>query len=331
MTKSRATIHDVSRIAGVSISSVSRVINGQTSTPDIVSRVQAAIEDVGYVPNALARSLKKQRVGQIAFAVEDIGNPAYLAMVRAIEPIVGSAGLRLVLMSTGAVVSEEVEVVRSLRQRFVDGLIICPIRPDEQLLKEIESSESPIVVIGSLPRAIATDNVAGDSRMGARFAVEHLLQQGARRIGLITGSRETVPGRMRSEGFESALRGAGCFDPTLVREVGGFGFADGVRAARSLVDESIDAVVGATDMLALSAMHAASAAGLKVPEDLRVVGIDNSEVALTALPPLSSVDLGATERGRLAAEMLLSRFDAPSISARSVVVPPRLVVRQSSR
>lgn len=328
--KERSTIRDVSRLAGVSISSVSRALNGATTNEELIARVMAAVEATGYVPSALAQSFQAQQVGQIAFAVEDIGNPAYLSMVRVIQPVLAEAGLRLTLISTDGVVAEEIDVVRSLRQRFVDGLIICPIRPTEELLAELEGAAQPVVVIGGLPREVPLDNIRGDSRLGARMAVEHLLQSGARRIGLVSGPLDTVPGRARHEGFIEALAKAGAFDPELVVLARSFQFADGLAPARHLLDRGVDAVLGSTDRLAVSALHAAHDLGLGVPHDVKIVGIDNSEVAQTALPSLTSVDLGAEERGRLAAEMLISRLRDPQRPPRLVRVAPRLVLRGST-
>lgn len=328
--KERPTIRDVSRLAGVSISSVSRALNGSTHNDELIARVRDAVERTGYVPSALAQSFRAQRVGQVAFAVEDIGNPAYLSMVRAIQPVLAEAGLRLALISTGGVVAEEIDVVRSLRQRFVDGLLLCPIRPTEDLLRELERTDTPTVIIGGLPREVPLDNVRGDSRVGARLAVEHLLERGARRIGLISGPLDTVPGRARHEGFVEALEMADAFDPELVAQAPGFRFADGLPAARALVGRGVDAVLGSADLLAVSAMHAAAEHGLRVPDDIRVVGIDNSETAEASMPPLTSIDLGAEERGRLAALMLVSRLDEPDLAPRLVTVAPRIVIRRTS-
>jgi LacI family transcriptional regulator len=329
----RPTIHEVSRAAGVSISSVSRALNGQTRNPDIIRRVHEAVQSTGYVPSTIAQSLRSQRVGQIALAVEDIGNPAYLAMVRAIQPALRAAGLRLVLHSTDGIVGEEIDVVQNLGNGYVDGLIICPIRPDASLIEAISRSPVPIVVIGSVPGGIAVDNVRGQSTEGAALATAHLIDRGSRRIALINGPGDTVPGQARPKGYERVLRANECYDDNLVEQADAFTFEAGYEATKRLLVRGgeFDGLLGITDRLALGALHALRNAGRSVPGDVRLVGMDNSEVATTAVPTLTSVDLGAVERGRLAAELMISRLENREQSPRALAVAPAVVERESSR
>lgn len=328
---SRPTIVEVSRLAGVSISSVSRVLNGQTRSADMIARVHAAIESLGFVPSVLAQSFRSQRIGQVAFAVEDIGNPAYLAMVRAIQPVLRDAGLRLLLHSTEGIVSDEIEVVQSLQNRSVDALIICPIREDPAVLAALRAAARPVVVIGPVPDDLPVDSVRAESELGARLAVDLLVSRGCRRIALLNGPEGTVPSVTRLQGYLGALKAHGLSDHALVEQARSFSFADGLAAGERLFSRAeVDGVLGATDRLALAAVHSLRERGQQVPDDVRVIGIDNSELAASVIPGLSSVDLGAVEIGRLAAELAVTRLQNQSAPPQRLVSAARVVERETT-
>jgi LacI family transcriptional regulator len=333
MPAQQPTIHDVAAAAGVAISSVSRVLNGNTSNREMVERVRRAVREVGYVPSAAAQSLKTRHTGQIAFAMEDIGNAAYLAMVRAIQPALRDAGYRLLLHSTGADVADEIEVLESLSQRYVDGLILCPIRVKERHLTALRKVAVPVVVIGSLPEPVVVDNVRANSRLGARLAVEHLADEGCRRIGLINGPADTVPGSNRAVGYREGLETSDLrYDDVLVETAVDFHLDSGAEAMSRLLKRThVDGLLGANDLVALGALTAIRAAGHHVPRDVRVVGIDDTDLARRFSPPLSSVDLGSAERGRAAADRLLARLKGDTSKPVTMTISPELVIRASSR
>ncbi|MFC9455646.1 LacI family DNA-binding transcriptional regulator [Streptomyces sp. NPDC056983] len=326
------TIVSIARQAGVSIASVSRVLNGLGARRETVERVERAASDLGYVPNAVARSLKDGRTRQLTFALPDIGNPAYVAMVRAVQSVTKTAGYRLLLHSTDAVVDDELAVLRSLGDRTSDGLIICPIRITDDHIEALTCAAGPVVVMGSLPSGVPVDSVRADSATGAALAVRHLHDTGCRRIAFINGPSDTVPGRNREEGYRAALAECGLvYDDALVAETG-FGIEAGARAAAELLGRRPDAVFCANDQLALGTARALHARGLRIPQDVAVAGMDDSVLARSVWPPLTSVDLGSAERGRRAAELLLERLDgtAPVPRGTTATAPPRLVVRAST-
>ncbi|PSK86245.1 LacI family transcriptional regulator [Murinocardiopsis flavida] len=333
-SKASPTITTIAEAAGVSIASVSRVFNGLPVRAETERRVLAAADRLGYVPNAVARSLKSNRTQQVAFAVADIGNPVYLAMLREIQPVLKAGGYRLVLHSTGADVGEEIEVLRGLGRRHADGLIISPIRVTGELLREIDGLTAPAVVIGSLPDGARVDNVRADSRTGIDLALRHLADLGRRRIGFVNGPLDTVPGRHRDTAFRAAMaRGGLPVDEGLVH-VGAFQRDTGFEATRRLLDRSPgpDALLCANDLIALGALDALRAAGRDVPGDVAVVGMDDTELAAVSWPTLTSVSLGSAERGRRAAELLLDRLRTPDTGppAQVITVAPHLVVRAST-
>lgn len=331
MGAGQPTIFSIAERAGVSIASVSRVLNGVGARRDTVERVERAAAELGYVPNAVARSLKGGRTRQLTFAMPDIGNPVYVAMVRAIQAVTKAAGYRLLLHSTDAVVEDELAVLRSLGDRTSDGLIICPIRITDAHVEALRTAAGPVVVIGSLPDGVPVDSVRADSVAGAALAVRHLHETGRRRIAFVNGPSDTVPGGNRDAGYRAALDDCGLvYDPDLVVHTD-FGIESGAEATDRLLAARPDAVFCANDQLALGAARALHARGLRIPEDVAVAGMDDSVLAQAGWPPLTSVDLGSTERGRRAADLLLRRLDTPEAATpSSTTAPPRLVVRAST-
>ncbi|GLY86706.1 LacI family DNA-binding transcriptional regulator [Actinoallomurus iriomotensis] len=326
------TITTIAERAGVSIASVSRVLNRLPTSEATVRAVRVAAEELGYVPNSVARSLKSSRTNQVAFAMADIGNPTYVAMVRAMQPVLKDAGFRLILHSTDADIDDELDVLRRLGERYADGLIISPIRLTERHLEAFAEARAPVVVIGSVPDGTPVDNVRADSRTGLRLALDHLYALGRRRIGFVNGPLDTVPGAARARAYADALTELGLpHDPALI-EIGDFYRADGAAATRRLLARTRpDALMCANDLIALGALDVLRAEGLRVPEDVAVVGTDDTDLAPVAWPTLTSVALGSAERGRRAAELMLDRLADGDAEPRVVTVEPRLVVRGSTK
>jgi LacI family transcriptional regulator len=322
----------VARLANVSVASASRVLNGIRTNPETMARVTAAAEAVGYAPNAAARSLRSRRTGQIAFAMENVANPVYTTMVSSIQRVAREHGLRLLLHSTDGDVDDELALLRDLKQRYVDGLILCSIRFTEAHAAAVARAAVPVVVIGRPPKETKVDTVRANSRRGAIEAVRHLHGAGRRRIAFVNGPETTTPGRARRLGYLDGLRGCGLErDETLVELATDFTLEPGREAAERLLERTNpDAIFCANDLLALGAIAALHAAGLRVPEDVAVVGMDNTSLAPIAWPPLTSVDLGSAERAQIAADLLVKRIEHPTRRPRTLGVEPRLVVRASS-
>ena len=329
---SRPTIAGVARAAGVSVASVSRVLNGLPATEEMVERVQRAVEELGYVPDSRARSLKVGRTFQLTLAVADVGNPVYVTMMRAVEEVVSAAGYRLVVTTTGPDVVDEVALVRGMARGYADGLVISPLRVDDDLIKSIRECDVPVVVAGNVPASAGVDTVRANSPKGMLLAVEHLLAKGRRRIAFVNGPVDTVPGTARAKGFADAMKANGLKSVAEVEAVD-FTFAAGRAAGKELLTKCTtapDAVIAANDLLAVGIMHELAARDLAVPADVAVIGMDDSELAEQSFPPLTSVNLGSAERGRRAAELLLARIDDDTRTPRRIVVQPTLSVRKST-
>lgn len=328
----RVRIGDVAREAGVSVASVSRVLNGLPATAATAARVRAAAERIGYQPDARARSLKSGRSEQLSVMVADIGNPVYVSMIRGIEKVVAAAGLRLLVSSTGGDRQDELDGIARLGQGYADGLIISPLRITKPLITALQEVAVPVVVIGGLPPRSRLDNVRANSPLGVQMLVEHLVDQGRSRIAFINGPADTVPGAARARGFADAVAKYGVTThPQWQITAADFTHEAGLTAASTLLQEDgYDAVLCVNDLIAVATMRVIHSAGLAIPAEIAIVGMDDTELAGLVTPSLTSVDLGSFERGSQAAEMLLARIADDSRPAARKIVAPVLRVRESS-
>lgn len=344
----RATLTQVAQRAGVSIASASRALNGLVASAATVEKVRLAADELGYVPDASARALKMGSTGQLTFAVDDIGNPVYVEMMTGVQEVVAESGYRLHVTSTGSQHGENrergtesvLDLIRSMRRGYADGLILSPLRVTPELLAELRTTPVPVVVIGRLPEGTGIDTVMTDSASGVALAVEHLHAQGRRRIAFLNGPSDTTPGAARRRGFDAAV--AALPDVTAsVHEASDFTVEAGREAAHRLLTahttgsrtettQAPDAVVAANDLLAIGALHAAHALGLDVPGRLAVTGIDDTSLTQIVHPSLTSVSLASRRRGQLAAELLTRRLEDPLRAPQVLSVSPLLHVRGSS-
>lgn len=337
MASARVTLPQVAARAGVSLGSASRALNGNGASPAMVARVQAAARELGYQPDATGRSLRLRRTFQIAFAVADIGNPVYVEMLTAIQEVVAERGYRLVVATTGSTTGSTIEMVQGLSSGLVDGLVISPLRVDAALVTELRAASMPVVVIGRTLAGEAFDAVSTDSARGIGQAVAHVLGLGRRRLGFLNGPLDTTPGEARQRGFDLAVGREDYPGDAVDSEVAeDFTVTAGLVGARALLARNLargaglDAIVAANDLLAIGAIKAARELGLRVPQDVAVTGMDDTEIGKVFAPTLTSVSLRSSERGRAAAELLLSRLEEPGRDARRVFVEPALEVREST-
>ncbi len=323
------TIHDVARRAGVSPATVSRVLN-RSSHPVSARgrrRVLAAVRQLSYIPNLLARSLLTQETSAIGVLIPDVSNPYYAAILRGIEDAVGPSGRTVILCNTDRDPQKQRLYLRALMERRVDGVIIAGGafgRPD----MENTAEAFPLVMIGRHPArvpSVRVDNVAA-----AVMATRHLLDLGHRRIACLAGPRISLTAADRVKGYRRALEGAAVpIDPGLIREVG---FAPaGTRAAVSAlfgVPGAPTAVVAPNDQVAIGVVRALHELGLRVPADVSVVGFDDTPVASFTVPSLTTVAVPTYDLGRTAVELLVKVLGGQP--AGSVVLPCVLRIREST-
>jgi LacI family transcriptional regulator len=261
----------------------------------------------------------------------DVANPVYTTMVGSIQQVARAHGSRLILHSTDGLIDDELGFLADLKQRYVDGLILCSLEFTDAHAEAVAGATVPVTVIGNPTKGAKLDTVRANSRPGAAEAVRHLHASGRRRIALVNGPERTAPGGARKLGYLDALRSCGLErNDELVEVADDFMIEPGREAVERLLARTTpDAIFCANDLLALGALSALRAAGLDVPRDVALVGMDNTILSLVTSPPLTTVDLGSGERARIAAELLLLRIAQPGRRVRNVGVEPRLVVRES--
>jgi len=325
----RPTIVEVAAHAGVSIATVSRVLNGKQTRPETAQRVRDAVGVLGYVPDGVGRALKLGRALHVAFAVDDLANPVYTQMMAGVEDGLASRKANLLVSSTGHKEEQLLEFVAGMSDGHADGLIISPLVRTPALIAALQRVPVPVVLIGRVDPEIGLDTVTTDSQRGIDLAFDHLLSTGRRTIAMVGGPVGTAPGRSRRDAYLRACARHE-IEPRVV-PARAFNVSAGEKAFARLRRGGLpQAVLAANDTLALGILRAALTAGVKVPHDLAVTGIDDIEFARVFSPALTTVSLGAGRRGRLAAGLLLSRMQDRTRPPKVATVAPRLVIREST-
>jgi LacI family transcriptional regulator len=325
----RNTIAEVADRAGVSPTTVSHVLSGNRPVADATrQRVQQAIDELGYRPSGLARSLRLQRSETIGLVVPDIANPYYPALARGLDDELRGRYLTFVCNTDGER-EQELRFAAKLTDRNVEGIVLAAFGVTHEDAEALLASGVPIVALGTLLRGERLDTVFTDDEQGAYAATRHLLQRGHRRIGLIAGPT----GDLRTAGHARALAEAGIAQDPELRVVADWHRAGGQAAMQALLalPEPPTAVFAENDLMAIGALDAARAAGRVVPSDIAIVGYDDIEASQMTNPPLTTVINPAYDAGREAARLLLDRMTgAYTGPGRVVALQSELVVRASS-
>lgn len=328
-----ASIKDVAAKAGVSTTTVSRVLSHPTAVSTVLrEQVEQAIAELGYRPNLAARRLRQQRASLVGLIVSDIRSPFFTDVGRAVEDMAYRHGLRLILCNT----DEDPEKERSYLQLMADeqasGVILSPTLEG---LKRFDPSQwsFPVVMVDRAMPETPVDRVLLDNRAAARRATEHLVAAGYRRLALMVGTHSTT-GLERQKGFEEAMDAAGLAPAQIMRvsptrQAG----AQATTAMLESADKSAhpDAILATNGLLLMGAVHGIQSAGLRMPQDIGLAGFDNND--WTALPSVDVTVIAQPtyEIGRNAAELLMQRLDEPERPVRRVLLEGELVARGSSR
>ncbi len=327
-------LKDVARVAGVSVSTVSRVLTGSPLVNEETrSRVQLAMDELQYRPNRVARRLRRDsaRANLIGVIVPDIQNPFFAELVRGVEQVAQRHGYMVFLGNTDEDGDKEREYVELMRAESVDGLILPPSSDLEPLLGRLASVGLPIVCVDRrLPQG-ELDTVVADNRQGAFVAVDHLLRIGHRRIGYIGGRPHISTSAERLDGYRAALAAHGVpFEPTLVR-AGDSRQPSGSRLAEALLglESPPTALLVGNNLMTLGALATVHQLHRRIPDEVAIVGYDDMPWALALNPPLTAVRQPGFEMGARAVDLLLQRIDDPSRAATTITLSPELVVRQS--
>lgn len=324
-------LRDVAEHAGVSVRTVSNVVNGfRYVAPATRERVQASIDALGYRPNMAARTLRRGRTGLVALVVPEIDSPYFAELAARTVRIAERRGLTVLIDQTDGDAEREKQLLHGRRSQLVDGVLFSPwaVAPAELAAR---TDTVPLVLLGEHDGAAGVDHVAIDNVAAAREATGHLLAAGGRRIAALGIQPRSLnaTARQRLAGYQQALAEAGVpAEPDLAVPVRRLHRADGHRAMLELLDraEPPDAVFCFTDELALGALRAAADRGVTVPDDLALVGFDDIEDGRFSVPALTTV---SPDKDRIA-ELALDRLAAEPGPPRSIVAPHRLVVRGTS-
>ena len=327
------TISDVAKHAGVSRATVSRVLQGATNvSPSTRAQVQRVIDELGYVPNAVARSLRSKRTRSLALLVSDVTNTFWTTVARGVEDLAQQHGYSLLLCNTDEDLAKQDQYIDFLVSYQVDGVIIAPCSPDGGHLKGLRDRNIPTVILDRRIEGWDVDTVCGDSISGARALVRHLIGLGHRRIAVLSGPATTSTAEDRIVGYCMALAEASIpFDARLVRR-GEYREKDGEILTHQMLDEGLQptAVFAGNNALAMGFIAAASERGLQIPQDMALVSFDDVPVASRLFPFLTVVTQPAYDLGVNAAQLLLSQLESDVIPRpRQVVLPVRLIVRHS--
>lgn len=327
-------LQDVARQAGVSAATVSRVIN----EPALVNgrtraRVQQVIAEMGYHPSRVARRLRVEsgRSNLIGLVIPDIQNPFFADIVRGVEDAAQRHGYAVFLGNADEDLDKERRYLEVMRSEAVDGVILPPSCETDTAAAQLVRDGIPVVCVDRRLATVHVDTVMIDNVQGAYEATEHLLAHGHRRVGFISGRLDLSTSRERVQGFRRALEDRGIpMDPELVLSGDGRQESGRELATRLLaLPEPPTALVAGNNLMALGALEAIHERGLRIPEQVAIIGYDDTPWARALNPPLTTVRQPGYELGSRAMELLLQRMEQPDRGTSSVLLHPTLVVRRS--
>ncbi|MEV4145508.1 LacI family DNA-binding transcriptional regulator [Amycolatopsis sp. NPDC049691] len=325
-------IKDVAKRAGVSIGTVSNVVN----RPHVVAaatrnRVLSVIEELGYVRDESARQLRAGRSRIMGLLVLDLGNPFFVDVARGAEQAAHAEGLNIITCNSGQRSDLEASYLAMFAEQRVRGVLLSPVGTSGEALRAFRRSGTPYVFVDRKAPTSEASSVAVDDIAGGALAARHLLETGHHRIAFVNGPAILAQCRDREQGLRTALEGAAV--ELTVLEAIGLDVASGRDAGARLLGTipRPTAVFCANDLLALGVLQAMVGAGVRVPDEMAIVGYDDIEFAGAAAVPLTSVRQPAQRLGRTAAELLLAETADTTVEHQAVVFTPELVVRESTR
>ena len=331
----RVTMADVAREVGVSIMTVSRVINGKGDvSPTTRERVLQAIERLGYRPSGIARGLATQRTGTLGLVVPDVANPFFAEVARGVEQVAYAEGYNVFLCNTNEDPKRELDVLGSLEEKRVDGIVLCSSRLSTDTLRMVLDAHPAVTLVNrrvdSESHIVST--VCVDDTKGGILVTEHLLTRGHQAIGFLAGPSGSQSGQRRVEGYLHAYRRAGLrHTKEWVHPCAPVAEA-GARAATQLLEThpELTALLCYNDLVAVGALQAATAMGRRVPEDLAIVGFDDIPLAALVRPPLTTCHVPRYELGAQAVALLLGQIRGEVQAPQEIILEPKLIIRASA-
>jgi LacI family transcriptional regulator len=333
----RVTMADVAREAGVSLMTVSRVVNNKDDV-SLTTRqhVQAVIERLGYSPSGIARGLATRCTHTLGLVVPDVANPFFSDLARGAEHVAYAAGYNVFLCNTDEDPERDLAVLQSLEEKRVDGVVLCSSRLDDNDLRRVLNRHPAIVLVNRRWEAASEEDGVGvvmiDDEAGGRMAAQHLLDTGHRAVGLLAGPPASRSGRLRVKGFHAVLVAAGLSNnSTYVRPCSPT-VEGGREAVRELLtaEPELTALFCYNDLVAIGALHACVDLGRSVPDDVSVVGFDDIPLAALVTPSLTTCRVPRYEMGGQAMQLLLDQINSYREGYREIVMQPELILRASA-
>lgn len=330
----RVTIKDIAKEAGVSVTTVSRVLNDK---PDVnietKKKIKKIIDKMGYNPNGVARGLVLNKTNTIGLIVPDISNPFFPEVARGVEHTAKRQGYSVILCDTDNNRDEERQAINLLRNKRVDGIVIFLSLSDKELLKELEQGVLPVVQIADNISSYKISSVSIDNIKSAVTATEHLIQLGHKKIGHITGDLKTSSAKNRLLGFKRAILSADLrYNEKWVLE-GDYSRESGFKQMLKILslDDKPTSIFTSNDLMALGAYEAILDNGLNIPEDISVIGHDNINISKLIRPGLTTIHQPKYSTGELAAQILINEIKGKTNKKEAKILDTRLVIRNSTR
>lgn len=329
-----STIADVAKLAGVSTMTVSRVINnsGYTSQ-ETRERVEKAIQELGYIPNSLARSLRYKRTRTIGLILTDITNPFFTTLARGVEDAASEHGFSVIFCNTDESSEKEGSYVNILTQKQVDGLLLVPTAGSAESIELFENRGLPFVLLDRRVPGAEVDVVRSDSEQGAYELVNYLLSIGHQRIAALGGSLEITSSTDRIEGYHRAMEEANLKHETFRTYFSSYSIEGGYQACKKALSVAPrpTALFAANNFVAVGALRALHEVGLRVPADMSLVAFDDLPAMVGLEPFLTIIEQSAYEMGRRGTQLLLERLDGGgSHESQEILLPTQLIIRRST-
>lgn len=332
----RPTLRDVATKAGVHPGTASRALNPETRNlvnARTAERVNRVAQSLGYRPNPHARTLKTARSATVGLVIPDLTNPLFPPIARGVEGVLAEAGYNAWIVNTDNDTARESAAVESLRDRNVDGFILATATLDHALAQQLAAQDAPVILVNRRTENTDIPSVTPDDAAGIAMAIRHLVELGHQKIVHLAGPQTTSTGVNRLRSYRHALGDHGLEDsPDRVVVCEAYTEDAGAKALNQLLDAGTDftAVLAANDLLAVGCYDALDQHGLSCPEDVSVVGFNDTLFMDKLRPPLTTVRVPHYEIGAEAARLLLEELRSPGRHPRSVLLPLTLVVRQST-
>jgi LacI family transcriptional regulator len=326
------TVHDVAKQAGVAPITVSRVINNSGYVSQSTKeRVEAAVKELGYVPNTLARGLRSKQTKTLALILTDITNPYFTLMARGVEDVAGESGYTVVYCNTDESEAKEEKYANIMAQRQVDGVLLVPACGNAKAIRFLESNGVIVVVLDRRVSGVETDFVCSDSESGAKSLIKLLIGLGHRKIAMITGPKDVSTSADRVTGYQQALTEAGLNENELVY-YGAYNQQSGYELTHQAMNHTPrpTAIFGANNFITIGIIKALHDLSLDVPGDVSVVGFDDLPESMLVRPFLTVARQPAYEMGRLATELLLKRISGGlSEDCQEIILRAEIIERES--